>query len=131
MTQVASRGAARRKRHDRIRLRMEGDPGRPRLAVFRSLNHIYAQVIDDSTGKTLAAASSLEKELRSGSGPKTKEAAEAVNILTATRPARPDSTSKQLTWHESTPTSSRSRSASSRSIASPRSSRAAGASASA
>ena len=63
MTQVASRGAARQKRHERIRLRLSGSPERPRLAVFRSLNHIYAQVIDDTSGKTLAAASSLEKEL--------------------------------------------------------------------
>ena len=57
MTQVASRGAARRKRHDRIRLRLAGTDVRPRLAVFRSLNHIYAQVIDDASGRTLAAAS--------------------------------------------------------------------------
>ncbi|HEX4897357.1 MAG TPA: 50S ribosomal protein L18 [Candidatus Limnocylindrales bacterium] len=83
MTTVASRGAARHKRHERIRLRLEGDTGRPRLAVFRSLNHIYAQVIDDSTGKTLAAASSLEKELRSGSGTKTKEAAEVGKLIAA------------------------------------------------
>jgi len=83
MTQVASRGAARRKRHERIRLRMEGDTGRPRLAVFRSLNHIYAQVIDDSSGVTLAAASSLEKELRSGSGTKTNEAAEVGKLIAA------------------------------------------------
>ena len=64
MTQVASRGAARQKRHERIRLRLSGSPDRPRLAVFRSLNNIYAQVIDDTTGRTLAHASSLEKELR-------------------------------------------------------------------
>ena len=64
MTQVASRGAARRKRHDRIRLRVEGSASRPRLAVFRSNIHIYAQVIDDGTGRTLAAASTVEKELR-------------------------------------------------------------------
>ena len=57
MTQVATRGAARRKRHDRIRLHLAGTDVRPRLAVFRSLNHIYAQVIDDASGKTLAAAS--------------------------------------------------------------------------
>jgi len=83
MTQVASRGAARRKRHERIRLRMEGDSARPRLAVFRSLNHIYAQVIDDSTGKTVAAASSLEKELRAASGTKTQEAAEVGKLIAA------------------------------------------------
>jgi large subunit ribosomal protein L18 len=84
MTQVASRGAARRKRHDRIRLRVEGSGPRPRLAVFRSLNHIYAQVIDDASGRTLAAASTLEKELRSGSGTKSQEAA-AVGRLVAER----------------------------------------------
>ena len=81
MTTVASRGAARRKRHSRIRLRLEGVTARPRLAVFRSLNHIYAQVIDDSSGKTLASASSLEKELRSGSGTKTLEAAEVGKLI--------------------------------------------------
>jgi len=84
MTKVASRSAARQKRHDRIRLRLEGDAARPRLAVFRSLNHIYAQVIDDSSGRTLAAASTLEKELRSGSGTKTAEAA-FVGTLVAQR----------------------------------------------
>jgi large subunit ribosomal protein L18 len=75
MTQVASRGAARRKRHDRIRLRLEGSESRPRLAVFRSNIHIYAQVIDDGSGKTLAAASSVEKELRGSKSSKTEEAA--------------------------------------------------------
>jgi large subunit ribosomal protein L18 len=75
MTQVASRGAARRKRHDRIRLRVEGSESRPRLAVFRSNIHIYAQVIDDGTGKTLAAASTVEKELRGSKQTKTEEAA--------------------------------------------------------
>jgi len=51
----------RRKAH--IRKRVEGSPGRPRLSVYRSLNHIYAQVIDDISGKTLAAASTLSPEL--------------------------------------------------------------------
>jgi large subunit ribosomal protein L18 len=76
MTQVASRGAARRKRHERIRLRMEGTPSRPRLVVFRSITNIYAQVIDDSVGRTLASASSLEKEIRGTKS--TKSAAAAV-----------------------------------------------------
>jgi len=76
MTQVASRGAARRKRHERIRLRLEGTPSRPRLAVFRSTTNIYAQVIDDSAGRTLASASSLEKEIRGTKS--TKSAAAAV-----------------------------------------------------
>ncbi len=84
MTQVASRGGARQKRHERIRLRLSGSPDRPRLAVFRSLNHIYAQVIDDTTGRTLAAASSLEKELRTGGQQKTDEA-KAVGRLIAER----------------------------------------------
>jgi large subunit ribosomal protein L18 len=75
MTKVASRGAARQKRHDRIRLRLEGSESRPRLAVFRSNIHIYAQVIDDGTGKTLAAASTVEKELRGSKQTKTEEAA--------------------------------------------------------
>jgi len=84
MTQVASRGAARQKRHERIRLRLEGTPSRPRLAVFRSLNHIYAQVIDDSTGRTLAAASTVEAELRGSKQTKTEEA-KIVGRLVAER----------------------------------------------
>ena len=84
MTQVASRGAARRKRHSRIRLTLAGTEGRPRLAVFRSLNHIYAQVIDDASGRTLAAASTVEKELRGSSQTKTEEAA-VVGRLVAER----------------------------------------------
>ena len=84
MTQVASRGAARRKRHDRIRLRLEGTESRPRLAVFRSNTHIYAQVIDDASGRTLAAASTLEKELRGSKSTKTEEAA-VVGRLVAER----------------------------------------------
>ena len=50
MTHVASRSAARQKRHHSIRLHLAGTGARPRLAVFRSLNHIYAQVIDDAAG---------------------------------------------------------------------------------
>jgi large subunit ribosomal protein L18 len=81
MTQVASRTAARQKRHERIRLSLAGTPQRPRLAVFRSLNHIYAQVIDDSSGRTLVAASSLEKGLRSAKATKTEEAGNVGRIL--------------------------------------------------
>jgi large subunit ribosomal protein L18 len=84
MTQVASRGAARRKRHERIRLHLEGTAARPRLAVFRSLNHIYAQVIDDASGTTLAAASTVEKELRGTKQTKTDEA-KVVGRLIAER----------------------------------------------
>ena len=84
MTQVATRGAARRKRHDRIRLTMAGTEGRPRLAVFRSLNHIYAQVIDDASGRTLAAASTADKELKGSKAAKSAEAA-VVGRLVAER----------------------------------------------
>jgi large subunit ribosomal protein L18 len=84
MPTTASRAALRRKRHDRIRLRLAGDTARPRLTVFRSLTHIYAQVIDDSGHRTLAAASSLEPELRSSEGTKSAEAA-VVGRLVAER----------------------------------------------
>ena len=81
MTQTATRGAARRKRHDRIRLHLAGTDVRPRLAVFRSLNHIYAQVIDDTSGKTLAAASTVEKELKGSSKTKSEEAAVVGKLI--------------------------------------------------
>jgi len=84
MTQVASRGAARRKRHERIRLHLAGSESRPRLAVFRSLNHIYAQIIDDASGRTLAAASTVEREFKGSTTTKTEEAA-AVGRLVAER----------------------------------------------
>jgi large subunit ribosomal protein L18 len=84
MTQVATRGAARRKRHERIRLHLAGSEMRPRLAVFRSLNHIYAQVIDDASGKTLAAASTADKELKGSKSTKSEEAA-IVGKLVAER----------------------------------------------
>ena len=84
MTQLASRGAARRKRHERIRLHLAGTDVRPRLAVFRSLNHIYAQVIDDASGKTLVAASTAEKELKGSKSSKSEEAA-VVGKLVAER----------------------------------------------
>lgn len=63
---------ARVARHRRVRTKILGTPERPRLAVYRSLSHIYAQVIDDAAGRTLAAASSLEQ--RDGQGSKTERA---------------------------------------------------------
>jgi large subunit ribosomal protein L18 len=81
MTNVASRGAARQKRHERIRLHLEGGTERPRLAVFRSLSHIYAQVIDDSTGVTLAAASTLDASLRKGKATKAAAATEVGRLI--------------------------------------------------
>jgi large subunit ribosomal protein L18 len=56
--------AARLRRHERVRERVVGTPQRPRLCVFRSLKHIYAQIIDDQAGRTLVAASDLETDLR-------------------------------------------------------------------
>ena len=54
--------------HQRIRRKVKGDTGRPRLAIYRSLNHIYAQVIDDRVGQTLVSASTTEKDLRGNTG---------------------------------------------------------------
>ena len=54
--------------HHRIRRKVRGNTERPRLAIYRSLNHIYAQVIDDRVGQTIVSASTTEKDLRGGSG---------------------------------------------------------------
>ena len=59
-----SRNAHRQRVHLRVRMRVAGSPERPRLAVYRSNNHIYAQVIDDGSGRTLASASSRDQETR-------------------------------------------------------------------
>ena len=59
-----SRNAHRQRVHLRVRTRVTGTPDRPRLCVYRSLGHIYAQLIDDRTGRTLVSASSLDKEMR-------------------------------------------------------------------
>lgn len=63
-----SRADIRRAVHSRIRKKVRGTTERPRLAVYRSLNHIYAQVIDDEQGKTLATASTTEKALAGSTG---------------------------------------------------------------
>lgn len=75
---------ARLRRKARIRSRVTGTEGRPRLSVYRSANHIYAQIIDDQAGTTLVAASTLSKELdgRGGHGGNI-DAAKAVGILIA------------------------------------------------
>ena len=80
----ADRGAARRKRHARIRLHLAGTSARPRLAVFRSIEQIYAQVIDDTTGHTIVSASSLEASLKGAAGTKVEEA-KVVGRLVAER----------------------------------------------
>ncbi|MEO6121944.1 MAG: 50S ribosomal protein L18 [Acidimicrobiales bacterium] len=74
----------RKRRHRRVRRKVVGTPLRPRLAVFRSNRHMVAQVIDDATGRTLAAASTVEKDLRSGSTSNV-DAATTVGRLVAER----------------------------------------------
>ncbi len=81
---TATRASGREKRHERVRLRLAGTSERPRLAVFRSVKQIYAQVIDDTSGRTLASASSLERELRGSGGTKT-DRARSVGTLVAER----------------------------------------------
>jgi large subunit ribosomal protein L18 len=79
-----SRAEIRRGVHSRIRKKVEGSAERPRLAVFRSVNHIYAQVIDDKSGKTLATASTVEKDLAGKTGGNV-EAAQRVGKAIAER----------------------------------------------
>jgi large subunit ribosomal protein L18 len=74
--------AARQRRHERVRKSVEGTAERPRLAVFRSLTHIYAQVIDDTQGRTVVAASDMEQALRDVKGNKS-ERAKAVGSAVA------------------------------------------------
>ena len=81
MPTARSRSASRQKRHTRLRLRMAGSAERPRLAVFRSINQIYAQVIDDTTGHTLAAASSMEASLKAAGGTKTERAKQVGSLI--------------------------------------------------
>jgi len=64
--------AARRRRHVRVRKTVSGSPQRPRLAVFRSIKHVYAQIIDDTAGHTLVSATDLESGLRSAAADKKK-----------------------------------------------------------
>jgi large subunit ribosomal protein L18 len=76
--------AARVRRHGRVRNKIAGTVERPRLAVFRSNQHIYAQLIDDGAGQTLVAASDLEESVRGDGGTKT-EVATRVGALLAQR----------------------------------------------
>jgi large subunit ribosomal protein L18 len=63
-----NRAVVRNAIHQRIRRKVKGSTDRPRLAIYRSLNHIYAQVIDDREGQTLVSASTIEKDLRGNTG---------------------------------------------------------------
>jgi large subunit ribosomal protein L18 len=77
----SSKNDVRTRIHTRIRLKLKGNQERPRLAVFRSLKHIYAQVIDDKLGKTLAAASSGEKNSSVKSGGNLAGAKEVGKLI--------------------------------------------------
>ena len=83
---VKSRAEQRERRHRRVRAQVAGTPARPRLNVFRSLLHIYAQVIDDSTGATLVSASTVDAELKAQmAGKKKAEQAKLVGMAVAQR----------------------------------------------
>ena len=83
-TKTSKRIVSRHKRHSRVRKNVLGTAGRPRLSVFRSLRHVFAQLVDDTTGRTLASASSLSKEMRgSAGGKKKKDIGKAVGLLLA------------------------------------------------
>ena len=75
----------RQRRHVRVRKKVVGTAERPRLAVFRSNAHITAQVIDDASGRTLASAASVEKDVKSAGGTGNKTAAATVGRLLAER----------------------------------------------
>jgi large subunit ribosomal protein L18 len=86
MIKRKDRNESRQRRHVRIRRAVSGNPERPRLVVFRSLAHIYAQVIDDRERRTLAAASSLDPAIRAEAGKAKKaEAGKLVGKLIAER----------------------------------------------
>ena len=84
MISKVSKNVKRLKRHYRIRKNLSGTPAAPRLNVFRSNKQIYAQIIDDTTGKTLCSASSLDKDLKLANGGNA-EAAAKVGTLVAKR----------------------------------------------
>ena len=86
MALAIERSVARERRHRRLRKKVSGTPERPRLSVFRSLRHIYAQVIDDTTGRTLVSAATTEPSIREkpASGA-TQEAAAALGTILAQR----------------------------------------------
>ena len=84
-TSSKDKQTARARRHYRVRKKVAGTAERPRLAVFRSNKHISAQVIDDRTGRTMASASTVEKDLRQGGGTGNKTAATTVGRMVAER----------------------------------------------
>lgn len=86
MIKLASSRESRARRHRRVRVKVAGSAERPRLSVFRSLQHIYAQLVDDGAGNTLVAASSLEKDVVGAEAKMTRaQLASKVGEVLATR----------------------------------------------
>ena len=81
MVSKVSRASVREEKHRRMRRHIVGTPDRPRLAVFRSNNHMYAQIIDDTVGKTLVSASTLQKDVKANLE-KTNDVAAAAYLGT-------------------------------------------------
>ncbi len=75
------RTVGRRRRHLRVRKKVEGSATRPRLVVTRSARHLFVQVVDDSAGRTLASASTMEADLRAGTGDKTAKARKVGELV--------------------------------------------------
>jgi large subunit ribosomal protein L18 len=78
---LSARSAAQAKRHLRVRKKVTGSPQRPRLVVNRSARHMFAQLVDDTAGRTLASASSLGADIRGGDGDKTAKARQVGELL--------------------------------------------------
>ena len=93
MVRKESRAKVRANKHRRLRNRISGTPARPRLAVFRSNNHMYAQVIDDTAGITLVSACTLEKDVKEGLEKTNNiDAAKQVGTVVAKRALEQDIT---------------------------------------
>jgi large subunit ribosomal protein L18 len=78
---LSARAAAQAKRHLRVRKKVTGSPQRPRLVVNRSARHMFAQIVDDTAGRTLASASSLDADIRGGDEDKTAKARQVGELL--------------------------------------------------
>ena len=78
---LSDRAASQAKRHLRVRKKVTGSPQRPRLVVNRSARHMFAQIVDDTAGRTLASASSLDADIRRGDGDKTAKARQVGELL--------------------------------------------------
>jgi large subunit ribosomal protein L18 len=80
-TRTTARAIGRKRRHVRVRKKVEGSAARPRLVVTRSTRHVFVQVVDDLAGRTLASASTMEADLRGDAGDKTAKARKVGQIV--------------------------------------------------